>query len=366
MEMDKIDKNYKDKSIKVTGKTKTYTLPCEPLDLYNCFYDEKDGHFLRMPADLANSISWGLNVLKMMPSGGRVRFSTNSKTIGVNLKFEKMVHPFNSTPVMVAGLILIEENSKGGKFVRTFAPKKEEEECGYSQSYPLGNGRTVKQYTLYLPNYVKLEKLELTFDKNAIVDHGIKYREDVKPILYYGGSLTEGFCATRSDNSLPGFIGKWTNIDYINLGFTGNSKGEPQMADYLATIDCSFFIFNLDYNVDTIEDLKERHLPLYLKFRKTHPTTPIIFFSFPAEWPSTNKKDNIKLRREVTKATYEYAINNGDKNIYYYNGNDLLKGFDRCSMQVDGDHPNDLGFYIMAKRMFKQIKKMYKNIGVII
>ena len=53
-------------------------------------------------------------------------------------------------------------------------------------------------------------------------------------------------------------------------------------------------------------------------------------------------------RKAVIKKTYTNAVNNGDKNVYFIDGKDLMQ-FAENDGTVDNCHPNDLGFYSMAK-----------------
>ncbi len=49
----------------------------------------------------------------------------------------------------------------------------------------------------------------------------------------------------------------------------------------------------------------------------------------------------------------------GDKNVYYIAPEEYY-GADSRLCTVDGTHPNDLGFYRMAKAIYPVMKKMLK------
>jgi len=68
--------------------------------------------------------------------------------------------------------------------------------------------------------------------------------------------------------------------------------------------------------------------------------------------------DTIDRRREVIYATYKNAVDRGDKNVYFLNGQDFYRepGFGVCT--VDGCHPNDIGFYYMAKGIKEVLKDL--------
>ena len=52
-----------------------------------------------------------------------------------------------------------------------------------------------------------------------------------KPVAYYGTSITQGGCASRGGMSYQAIVGRLLNVDHVNLGFSGNGKGEPDVAN---------------------------------------------------------------------------------------------------------------------------------------
>ena len=56
--------------------------------------------------------------------------------------------------------------------------------------------------------------------------------------------------------------------------------------------------------------------------------------------------------------SYKKALKSGDKNVYFIDGRTLFGRADRENCTVDGCHPNDLGFYRMAQKIDKTIKKI--------
>jgi hypothetical protein len=62
-------------------------------------------------------------------------------------------------------------------------------------------------------------------------------------------------------------------------------------------------------------------------------------------------------RREIIRDNYKRAVAEGDKNVYFVDGESLFEGemWDTCT--VDGAHPNDLGFFRNAQVIGKVLKK---------
>jgi lysophospholipase L1-like esterase len=99
--------------------------------------------------------------------------------------------------------------------------------------------------------------------------------------------------------------------------------------------------------------LTETHMPLYRTIRKAHPTTPIIFITKP-----DCDYDKFALERKaVIYNTYQTALNEGDKYVDFIDGKDLFGTEDRELCTADKCHPNDLGFYRMAKVIEPVLRK---------
>ena len=65
-----------------------------------------------------------------------------------------------------------------------------------------------------------------------------------------------------------------------------------------------------------------------------------------------------KNRKEIIEKTYLDAIKNGDNNVAFLSGEDLIpKEFNEI-FTVDLCHPNDCGFATMAKAVTKKLKEM--------
>lgn len=93
-------------------------------------------------------------------------------------------------------------------------------------------------------------------------------------------------------------------------------------------------------------------MPIYRAVRAKQPNLPIIFLSAP---DILINPERFAERREVIRETYQTALAEGDKNVYYIDGAELFAGDAWDSCTVDGCHPNDFGFYRMAMRIEKEL-----------
>lgn len=349
MEIWKIDQNFAPGKVRTEGDVVHYALPCVPFDLYGIFYDEAEKQFARLPADVAAATSEGVVWLRKHTSGGRLRFSTDSDYFEVAAQY-KMFEPYSHMPLSGScGFALVDETDPAAPFLAGEMRAEATNAEGFASSCLLP-GDKMRQYTLYFPLYNEVTGVQIGLKEGAAVQGGRAYRKG-GPVLYYGSSITQGGCASRPDNCYPAYISQWTNTDYINLGFSGNGKAEPAMVEYLASLPCRAFVCDYDHNAPDAEYLEKTHRPLYETFRAAQPQTPILFMTK----PDFENEPQADLRRSIIRATYEYARKNGDKNVYFLDGETLFGKEDRMHCTVDKCHPNDLGFYRMAKAVYAKL-----------
>lgn len=373
MRIEELDTNFATKSVEYAGDKAIYSIPHEKFDLYGVAYDRKRQRFTRLIEDKEPELRADLYYLGKRTAGGRLRFSTDSKYFGIDVVYEKL-SPMAHMPLSgsCGFTLLLEEED--GTLVRMagFRPETVGCENGYSRTATLPGGK-MRNYILHFPLYHAVDSLKITLSAEAKVDHGKKYKE-LAPILYYGSSITQGGCASRPDNAYQGLIAKWNNVDFINLGFSGHAKAEDETVDYLAGIDCSLFVCDYDHNAPNAEYLESTHYRLYERYRAVRKDTPILFISKPDLYQAQRKEftqtqgvirveeepdwQNAIKRKAVIFQTYQKAKQAGDNNVYFLDGAELFGNEDWDNCTVDGCHPNDLGFYRMAKRMYAEMIKI--------
>jgi len=108
-------------------------------------------------------------------------------------------------------------------------------------------------------------------------------------------------------------------------------------------------VYDYDYNAPTAEFLAKTHEPFFLAIREAQPELPIIMISRCSGFSNE--------RTAVIRRTYENAVKRGDKHVYFIEGAEFFRepGVDVCT--YDRCHPNDLGFYLMYKRVLPVLKE---------
>ena len=343
-DMAQIDRNFAVKSELGKDDIRFYNVEEEPFRVHGVF--KENGQYRRMPREVAVEVSRGVLLLHMRTSGGRVRFRTDSAYIAIKAE----MNVISRTPVMnhvgANGFDLYVD----GVFVEPFIPPMDLAD-GYESVIDLP-GKKEREITIHFPIYAGVKELYIGLEEGACVKGATPYEGDA-PIVCYGSSITQGGCASRAGMSYESIISRRLNIDYVNLGFSGNAKGEQTMADYIAGLPMSLFVYDYDYNAPTVELLQATHEKMFLTVREAHPDIPIVMMSRPKIYLT----DEEVKRREIVHATWQNAVNRGDQNVYLLLGADLLAD---CGNEgaVDGVHPTDFGFASMARVLGDLLEKL--------
>jgi len=135
-------------------------------------------------------------------------------------------------------------------------------------------------------------------------------------------------------------VGRQLDAPVINLGFSGNGKMEPEMAELLAELDPAVYVLDCLWNMRPA-DVSERVGPFVRRLRAARPNTPILLAEDSSVGNITPTEKGVILRR-----VYEDLKAEGATNLHFLSNRDML-GTDGEGT-VDGCHPNDLGMMRQA------------------
>lgn len=331
----------------------------EPFELYN-FYDPRGQKlFRRLPEDVAEATSKGVARLARETAGGRVRFSTDSQYILIKAVMPVVGRNSHMTLAMSAGFDLYEDYPSGeSRYHRVFMPPYDMD-GGYEQIIRFGS-RHLRYFTINFPIHSAVSELYVGLQENAVLGAGMKYLNR-KPIIIYGSSIVHGTAATRPGLIYTNILSRYLNMDVVNLGFSGNAKAEDAVMDYIAAQDMLLFVLDYDHNAPNPEYLRSAHYKAYAKVRAAHPEDmPIIMVTRPNV--ATNGASAME-RKDVVIDTYRAARDAGDSNVYYVDGESFFLGKYENECTMDGVHPNDLGFTLMAEGIESEIRRALRVSG---
>ncbi len=316
-----------------------------------------EGSYCRLPLELLPQCNEGVQELAWHLAGACVRFSTDAEGLSVLWELRGRGNMPHFAATGQSGMELFEETDSGTRQVKTVIPQMQDGcGCRTTQScfVPLRGG--MRHYALYLPLYNGLNQFMLGFPPEARVEPGRTPRLE-KPLVFYGSSITQGGCASKVGSCYSTVLARRLDAAQINLGFSGSGRGEEHMARYIASIPMSAFILDYDHNAPSVEHLLATHERFYEIVRKAQPDLPIVMVSMP---DYDRDPQSAGQRRSVIVRTYARALEKGDRNVYYVDGQSLFGDTDRDMCTVDGCHPNDLGFLRMADRIEPVLRSALK------
>ena len=317
-----------------------------PFKIHGLYAPETEPFFHRMPFDVAEATSEAVAKLQQESAGGRVRFSTDSPYIAIRAKFRVVGRSSHIPLVSTSGFDLYIDGEFGSRLVREFRMPYDMTDS-YEQILQLDKP-AMRSFTIHMPVHAVVETLEVGLKPDAQIKEATPYR-DIKPVTFYGSSIVHGTAASRPGNIYPSIISRDLNIDHINLGFSGNAKGETAIAIWMATLPMSVFVCDYDHNAPTAEHLKATHYPMYEIIREKNPDVPYIMITRPNGWYRFGNFDDIMNRRDVVMSSYLKARQNGDKNVWFIDGMSFFADYRQNEYVLDGVHPQDAGFIRMAE-----------------
>ncbi len=309
------------------------------------WFKENDGAYIRLPKRAENLVPPNVWALALNPSGGRVRFKTDSTSLKLRIWHGggpiDMVH---FCAVGCSGIDLYEGPPTKMTFWRSNRPADAINPyiCTYFEKLP----RVKREFTLYLPTYCNLASLEIGLDPDAKVAPPSPLRLE-KPVAFYGTSITQGGCASRGGNGFVPRLGRMLGVDVINLGFSGSGKCEPEMAELFSEIDASCYVVDPVANM-TPDLMKERYFNFVETLRNRRPDRPILLMTrirYAHEAFEVNQSDMEATNSAVLEVYHQ--MQKHDTKIFYFDASSVI-GLMQEHPTVDGVHPTDLGFKMLS------------------
>jgi lysophospholipase L1-like esterase len=323
-------------------------------------WTETKGSYDRLPARAETVVRPQIWNLAQNSSGISIRFVTDSPEISARWALKnKAFSLLNMVATSFSGVDLyVKENGRwrwagagrGDKF-----PSIEAKIIGNMSWRP-------REYRLYLPLYNGVETVEIGLPENASISKAAPVSADVKPLVFYGTSIVQGASASRAGLSYPAILSRRLDLPIINLGFSGNCKMEPEVADLLAELDPRVYFIDCLPNLSSGEEVAEKTPPLIEKLRRARPATPIVLVEnivYPDTFLEERKRAVVEAKNSAFRKVYQNLQRAGVKNIYYIPAADLLGADGEAT--VDGIHPTDVGFERMANAFEPVLKRILQR-----
>ena len=312
--------------------------------------------FDRLPASAQPLVTPNVWNLSRDSAGMMVRFSTDSPSIHVHYKVSKSNLGMPHMPATgVSGVDLYARDQDGKwKWVQVAKPSTQEVRVEIIKGLAPG----YREYAAYLPLYNGVEFLKMGVAKGSKFEG---HAPRVKPIVFYGTSITHGACASRPGMVHTAILGRRFDMPVVNLGFSGNGKMDQAVGTYLVQVDAAAFVIDCLPNMKP-DEVKQKCEPLVRQLREVHRETPIILVEdrrFTNDWITPEKRQFHTENHAALRQAYERLTSEGVRQLFYIEG-DHLYG-DDTEGATDASHASDLGFMRQADIFEPVLRKAMKR-----
>jgi len=334
----------------------------EPFELSGFEWIKEDSVYRRLPLSPAWEIRDAVDQLANHTAGGQLRFRTNSLRILVKVELRERSGMYHMPATGQSGFDLYMLDGELLRYKKT--TRFPHDTIRYQVELFNTTDPQTSLYTINFPLYNGVNSVCIGLEQGSLLEAPPPFKRPGK-IVVYGTSITQGGCVGRPGMAYTNILSRDLDIQFVNLGFSGNGRGEPALAHLITQIAGTRCII-LDYEANAGLSIKETLGPFVDVLRDKHPDIPILIMSkiryaYDLEG-STPYKQWMELR-SFQRELVDKRNHAGDTQIYFLDGFTVLgEDYDECT--VDGVHPNDLGSIRIANALRPAIERILSNTPV--
>lgn len=302
--------------------------------------------YRRLPVNPHWEIREAVDNLANHTAGGQIRFSSDCSRILIRVELKEKSGMYHMPASGQSGFDLYVNEGKEQRYLRT--SRFNADSISYQAELFASEKKEMRTFTLNFPLYNGVNSVLIGVDQGAVVEAPPAFKQAGK-IVVYGTSITQGGCVGRPGMAYTNILSRELDMQFVNLGFSGNGRGEPALARLISEISDTRCII-LDYEANAGMGIKETLGPFVDIIREKHPGVPILVVS-KIRYANTGEgsppyNDWIHLK-DFQRELVNERRDAGDEHIYFLDGATILgEDYDECT--VDGVHPNDLGSHRIA------------------
>jgi len=323
--------------------------------------------FQRLPiterSRLNNGILWNASQLS---AGLYVRFRTDASSISVRFTLTKQaVQHYNMSSFGQSGVDLYARSDDGKTF----------HWLGNHLNYGFGTpatanfrnivpqnmeGNKVCEYTLYMPNFNGVSKLEVGVNEGASFQF-IEVPEDDEPIVVYGSSAVQGSSASRPGNSWTNMLGRELDAQVVNMGFADHAKLDEGIFRVMAGLKPRVFIIDAMPDMKAAPQLIKERIVAGVKLLQAMTNRPVLLVESPGAPDRLIRPAEEELHtraNEQLREAYDQLTQDGYTNLFYMSQEEL--GLNEEDF-LDGINPTDLGMKHYAAAYAKKLAYIEEN-----
>lgn len=318
---------------------------------------KEDKVYRRLPLGVKSQLREPVDALANNTAGGQLHFTTDSKRLFVAVKLTGRGNMYHMPATGQCGFDSYVGTQEEVRYCKT--TRFDHTQTSYVAelfNFVSNKNRTV---VLNFPLYCGVEHVLVGIEEQAAIGES-NYLQPGKKAVFYGTSITQGGCASRPGMAYTNILSRYMRAECINLGFSGNGRGDAIVAECMAQIDASCYI--LDYVANSTVDSYRETLPVFMRILKdAKPDVPLFVISNLKKSYHYFKEDlgqdpgKIDVYKVISLDTIAQLEKEGYHDLHFIDG-ETICGEDFEEGTVDTSHPTDLGFYFMAKSLYPILK----------
>lgn len=348
MNIGNIDKNMRIEAFSSDGM-KWFDVKKLPELIYGLAWFQQETLYRRLPRKPAYPIPENVDYLADNTAGGQIRLTTDARRLAIKVRLQHSADLYHMPSTGQCGFDCYVETAEGLKYYST--TRHDPKQTEYEYEFYATDTAEQRNVVLHFPLYQGVIDAFIGVNEDASVLEPYTFANSGK-VVCYGTSITQGGCASRPGMCYTNILSRRLNKEFVNLGFSGNGKGEPELARLINEIK-DVDVVVLDYEANAGDGLLHTLEPFIGILRAEQPRLPILVVSkiryANENFSEQRKNERLKLlcyQRELVRRLRD----EGDDHIHFFDSSQLLgDDFEECT--VDGAHPTDLGFIRMADKL---------------
>jgi len=331
------------------GAVNWIAFPSPQLELRGLpWFAENAPELWRLPRSAQARVPARVWTRAVAPGGGRIRFSSTTSALSIRVEVVQAQKKRAYFDAYVDGEPAGSAGATGPSAVELVL---------FS-----GRDRRPKQITIYLPHTSEVRVSAVGVDAQATVGPAAAFARPA-PLVCYGSSVLQGTGSDHPATTYPAVLARRLNLDFVNLGFGGAGKAEPEVVALVNQPAVSGFLFDLGKSYGA--QSKEVFARMLADIRAVHPTVPIIcvtpiYATREAKEPAYERLSG-DLRALMRDAARERQTA-GDRHLHVIEGLELFGPADQALFK-DPLHPNDEGNVRLGDRLAERIRKILLEQG---
>jgi lysophospholipase L1-like esterase len=312
----------------------------------------------RLPEKAAASVRTPVWSLSHNSAGEYISFKTSAREIVVRYEVTGELSMPHMPATGVSGVDLYARNVDGGwnwaRGAFSFGDTIQYRFSSLKLSAP------EEEFRLYLPLYNSVKWLAIGVGEKESFTFQRVSKE--KPVITYGTSIMQGGCASRPGLAWTNILGRKTDRQIINLGFSGNGQLEKSIIDLMTETDACLYVLDCMPNLaDSIKfpenEIRNRIISAVKELQSERKDVPILLTEHSGSLENTDMDSkttgNYQYASRIMAKTFEEMKSEGIKNIFLLTADMINLDIEST---VDGTHPNDIGMMKIADAYEHMIK----------